>query len=166
MKQWALFLISITMLILSCSPFSKELIRQVDEIRPFREIQGSPENYLKRNVLWGGVIIETTSRKDETLIKVIQTGLDLERRPQDIDISGGRFLVRYPGFLDPDIYEKGREITVIGEITGKEVLSLGEISYVYPVVVPKDIHLWAKRSDAINCPPCWNYYPFWRYGYP
>jgi outer membrane lipoprotein len=142
-------------------------MRQVDEIRPFSEIQKSPETYVKKTVLWGGVIIETTNKQNETLIKVLQTELDAEKRPENLDISSGRFLVHYPGFLDLVIYAKGREITVVGEIVGKEVFKVGEIQYIYPVVLSKEIHLWEKRSEYMyGYPPYWDYNPYWWYRHP
>ena len=160
MKTYFSFLVSIIILTISCSPFSKEVMRQVDEIKPFREIKKAPELYLNKTVLWGGVIIETMSKKDEALIKVIQTELDMGKRPHDLDISGGRFLVRYPGFLDPAIYEKGREITVVGKIVGKELIPLGEVQYTYPVILSKEIYLWSKPSPFIPIfPPSWYYCP-------
>lgn len=48
----------------------------------------------------------------ETVMKVRQTELDIEKRPQTLDRSAGRFLVKSAGFLDPEIYKEGREITV------------------------------------------------------
>ncbi len=135
-------------------------MRQVNEFKPFRDIQKAPELYAGKTVLWGGVIIETTSKKDETLIKVVQTELDIIKRPHDLDISGGRFLVRYPGFLDPAIYEKGREITVIGKIAGKEIIPLGEVLYTYPVILAKDIYLWEKPDPYVYLPPpAWYHCP-------
>ena len=161
MQKHLFFILLLIMLAVACSPFSKEAMRQVNVVKPFGEIYKTPDYYLNNTVLWGGVIIETTNKKDETLIKVIQTELDMAKRPQELDISGGRFLIRYQGFLDPAIYEKGREITIIGEIVGKEVIPLGEVQYTYPVILSKETYLWEKRSEFMYVsPPSW-YYPFW-----
>ncbi|MBN1614219.1 MAG: Slp family lipoprotein [Deltaproteobacteria bacterium] len=160
-----LFLFASAFLVIgACSPFTRQVMQQVDEMRPFREIGMAPERYLKKTVLWGGVIIETFSKKDETLIMVRQTELDMVKRPTDLDVSSGRFILRTREFLDPDIYAKGREITVVGEIAGMETRPLGEIQYRYPVIQAKKIRLWGKRNDDhFYVLP--HYYPHWPHPY-
>lgn len=150
----------------SCAPLSKEIMNQVDETLTYQVVQQGPDRYLGKTVLWGGVIVEVTNRQNETELKVAQTELDIEKRPKDLDRSGGRFIVRYAGFLDPAIFQAGREITVAGEVAGKEFLPLGRTQYSYPVLMAKEIHLWEKR-EMIR--PYYPYYwdPFWGpYGYP
>jgi outer membrane lipoprotein len=157
------------LLIAGCSPFSKSVRQQIDERLTFKEVQRNPDGFLGKKVLWGGVIIETTNTQAETLIKVRQADLDLETRPKDLDTSQGRFLVRYSGFLDPAIYAQGREITVFGEIKGKEDMPLGELRYTYPVVRSEELHLWEKRRVYPYYDPWfWDYYPSpWFFGpYP
>ena len=162
MLGWAL-------LISSCAPLSKEVMQQVDLTLTYQRVQKDLERYVGKNVLWGGVLIETTNRQRETVLQVRQTELDLEKRPKNLDSSAGRFIVRYSGFLDPAIYQAGREITVGGEIIGEESLPLGKIQYDFPVILAKEIHLW-ERIDASPYPygyypPYWG--PFWSpYGYP
>ena len=163
-------------LIVSCAPLSKETLRQADEKLTLREIQKDPQSYVGKTVLWGGVIVETTNKKNETLIKIMQTELDYEKRPKDLDKSAGRFLVRYLGFLDPAIYKQGREITAAGEVVGIEVLPLGTIQYVYPLIQAKEIHLWERRQEygPLYYSPwyyyepslfLWHRHPFWRHPY-
>lgn len=120
MKTKKVFIVLTVFLFSACAPFSDEIMQQLDTTAPFAEVQKFPENYMSRTVLWGGVIIETNNRKGETDIKVMQTALDIEKRPVNLDKSGGRFITQYAGFLDPVIYEKGREITVVGDIVGKK----------------------------------------------
>jgi outer membrane lipoprotein len=160
--------------ILSCAPFSKSLMDQADPSLTFGEVQKNPDAFLGKTVVWGGVIVETLNRRDETLVKVRLTDLDADTRPRNTDRSPGRFIIRYPGFLDPAIYRKGREITAAGEITGKEVLPLGNLHYVYSVVTAKEIHLWEKMVpyppyyypyyyDPFY--PWWWHRPYWRHPY-
>lgn len=173
MNRKFLVFFAVAGLLFSCAPFSKEIRRQVDESLAFREMQRDPQPYLGKTVIWGGVIIEAKNRKDATLLQIIQTELDYEKRPKHLDHSAGRFLVRYKGFLDPAIFKEGREITVAGEFIGKEVLPLGETQYSYPVLLPKEIHLWPKRQEFHPIDPWytgpypyywWPRYPYWRYG--
>jgi outer membrane lipoprotein len=146
----------------ACAPLSQDIRRQADESAPFSEIQKNPDKFSGMVVIWGGVIIETTNLKESTVIKVMQTALDFQRRPTDLDRSEGRFVIRVDRFLDPDIFKKGRQVTVGGEIAGKETQPIGEIQYIYPVVRAKELKLW---EQPVPYPPY--YYDPWYWGpYP
>lgn len=159
-------IISCLFLIGACTPLSRQALEQVDTTAPFQEIRGQPDKFLNRTVLWGGVIIETTVRKDGTFIKVLQTGLDSSDMPQDPEKSEGRFIVYDRGFLDPAIYKQGRKITVVGRVTGKESLPLGAIMYAYPVIEAKDIYLWRPQPRYPAYPYYYPYYPYHPFYYP
>jgi outer membrane lipoprotein len=75
--------------------------------------------------------------------------------------------------------KEGREITVAGEIAGREALPLAGIQYTYPVILAKEIHLWENRPPLLSLPllglspvlgalrvpygyPYWRYRPYWR----
>jgi outer membrane lipoprotein len=152
----------------SCAaPFSDELMHRIDEAVQFHNVQASPEVYQNKTVLWGGVIIETTNRENETSIKIRKTNLDFEKQPADTDDSEGRFIAVYPGFLDPAIYEKDRELTVIGTIKGVEIHPVGDIQYRYPVIQAQEIRLWEKpRPYSPVYDPFWPPAPFWWHRYP
>jgi outer membrane lipoprotein len=160
-----LTLACLILLIAGCSPFSKTVRQQIDERLTFAEVQKDPDRFTGKKGLWGGVIIETTNTQAGTLIKVRQADLDFETRPKDLDTSHGRFLVRHSRFLDPAIYAEDREISVFGEIIGKEDMPLGEILYTYPVVRAEALHLWERRRDPMHYDPWfWDYYPYpWFY---
>ena len=147
--------------IFSCVPLSKEVLRQVDETLTYQAVQKNPQDFLGKTILWGGVIVKTTNRQDETVLEVRQSELDMEKRPKNVDSSAGRFIVRQAGFLDPVIYKEGREITVAGEIAGKEALPLVGIQYTYPVILAKEIHLWEKIDPRRYPYPYWDYPPYW-----
>jgi outer membrane lipoprotein len=170
MKRWFLFgtFFLAASLLGACAPFSKDIMRRVDPTLTFAEIQKDPQRYLGKVVLWGGVIVEAENRKDETLLKVMRTELDYEKRPVNRDRSAGRFIVRAAGFLDPAIYGEGREITVAGEVVGKEVFPIGGIMYTYPVILAKEIRLWEKQVGVpYGYPPWfWGPYPYGYYRYP
>jgi len=167
MSKW-FFLAACFALLGGCAPFSKEIMRQVDPTLTFAKVQQDPQPYMGKIGLWGGLIVETENRKDETLLKVMRTELDYEKRPLNPDRSAGRFIIRYSGFLDPAIYRQGREITVAGEVAGKEALPIGGIMYTYPVILPKEIRLWEKGLGASYGYPPWFWapYPYWYYRYP
>ena len=163
MKRLLGLVLFLTGLLAACAPFSRQIMDQIDPTLTLQEIQKDPQKYLGKTALWGGVIIDTINRQNETLIKVTQTELDFEKSPKNLDHSLGRFLVRHPGFLDPDIYKKGREITVAGEVVGTEILPVGEVKYVYPVILAKAIQLWEKPQvyQPYYPPWYWGPYPYW-----
>lgn len=155
-------------LLFSCSPFSRQALQQVDIAAPFQEVRKAPQQYVNKNVLWGGSIIDTAIKKDGTYITVMEKPLDYEKRPEEGDHSQGRFIIRYPGFLDPAIYKPGREISVIGTIAGARVQPVGELQYTYPVVESKQLHLWERRAKYRR-PAYWDYpimpFPYSSYPY-
>jgi len=145
----------------ACAPVSQEIRREAEASAPFTEIRKDPERFKGAVVVWGGVIIETVNRQGSTAVRVMQTALDFQGRPTDLDRSEGRFIVVVDRFLDPDIFKKGRELTVGGEIAGSETHPIGEIRYVYPVVRASELKLWEQR---IPYPPY--YYDPWYWGPP
>jgi len=166
MKSRAWIVLFMAGLMISCSPLSRQIMSQVDETLTFQVVEKDPDRYVGKTVLWGGVIAEIANRQNETDLNVRQAELDIEKKPKNLDRSAGRFIVRYAGFLDPAIYQPGREITVAGELAGKEVLPLEKIQYPYPVILAKEIHLWERLQPMRPYyPSYWD--PFWGpYGYP
>ncbi|MDH4265706.1 MAG: Slp family lipoprotein, partial [Deltaproteobacteria bacterium] len=68
MKGWLLLLLLVVGPVISCAPISKEIMYRVDTTLTFRDIQKDPGAYAGKTVLWGGVIIETSNKQQETLI--------------------------------------------------------------------------------------------------
>ena len=163
MKRIFWMVLGLAVFISSCAPLSKEVMRQVDESLTYGVVQKDLQRYVGKTVLWGGVIVGTNNKQGETTLQIRQTDLDIERRPKNLDASAGRFIVRYAGFLDPAIYQAGREITVGGEIVGAETLPLGGVQYTFPVLLAKELHLWEKIGPYYYpygyYPPYWG--PYW-----
>lgn len=165
MKRDLIIILAIIVSI-SCSPVSQEIMKQVDQTLSLKEVLKNADQYKGKMVLWGGVIVETINKPEETLIIVTQTALGYETRPINHDQSEGRFIVTKGGVLDPAIYEKGREITVAGEISGKKELPLGEIKYAYPIVTATQLILWEKPTYSPYYYEPWYWYPYpvwWQY---
>ncbi len=154
------FILLIILLIVSCAPFSRQVMQEVKKEIAISDVIRSPEKFKGESVIWGGVIVETISRAGETLVIVRQTELDFQKRPKDLDQSAGRFIILYRGFLDPTIYSRDREITVAGTISGKEERPVGEHRYTYPIINAREIHLWEKREIPRYYYDPW--YPWYR----
>lgn len=161
-------LLSLTLLLLPGCVYviTKEVRREVTKDLSLREVMKGPDAYRGKLVLWGGEIIESKNLKERTRVVVLQKDLNRWGRPKESNKSQGRFIVLYPGYLDTAIYRRDREITVAGEVIGQEVLPIDEIEYTYPVLSPREIHLWREERKARypHYPyPWWWYYPYWSY---
>ena len=142
--------LTLTVLLLSsaCTPsvISPATLRQVDQTITIDELRQHPRAFIGKYVLLGGEIIETRIAADLTTIMVLALRLDHSKKPLIGTVSGGRFIVRQPTFLDPAIYRPGRKITVAGVVVGEQALPLGEITYRYPVIENRELYLWPEEE--------------------
>jgi len=140
-KTWCLGLL--ILLVTGCAPvISQDVLRDVDKDLPFQAVLSNPDHFKGKTILFGGKIIETTPLQGKTRVTILQYPLGFRNKPIADSGSEGRFIVEAPGFLDPVVYSPGRQVTVAGIVGGKEVLSLGEINYTYPIVASRELYLW------------------------
>jgi outer membrane lipoprotein len=90
--------------------------------------------------------------------------------PSDVKKTEGRFIFNSSNYLDPQVYKKGRQVTVAGKVIGEESRPVGEMNYRYPVIQSQEVYLWEDYSDYPPYYPesyfsSWNYYHRW-WGYP
>ena len=105
----------------SCTQaISNEVRDQVDPAATFKAVFHDPDSFKGKTVLWGGRIIQIRNTKDTTWIELLQQPLARNDRPVQGSASEGRFLIRHEGFLDPAVYGRGRELTLVGEVRGRE----------------------------------------------
>jgi outer membrane lipoprotein len=136
-------------LLLGCAPIiSPKMMAKVDSSLTFKEVLQNPDAYRGKTVLWGGKIIQVLPQDGTTFIEVLQMPLGWRKKPEEAYASEGRFLILVKKFLDFSQFDKGKKITVIGEIQGtaqrEEIKSLGEKDYLYPVILSEEIHLWKE----------------------
>lgn len=145
MKRLFILLIILSLLGSCAHVVSQHIMEQIDkELKPgvlFKD----PHAYKGKTVLLGGIIISLKNTDEGTYIEVLQKPLDYRGRPEDADITYGRFIIFYEGYLDSAIYSIGKEITVAGEVLGKTIRPLGEIQYQYLLLKSKEIHLFKPR---------------------
>lgn len=131
--------------------------------------------YLQRNIdeftgstfIFGGVIINIQNTNEGTIIEARHSPIDFLGAIIDPDVSEGRFMGIFNGYLDPLIYKKGREITIAGELIGSREKTIGEIQYSYPLFAIREIYLWKEKRGYYYYPPpypyYWSRYPYWWY---
>ena len=93
---------------------------------------------------------------DSTLVEVVARQLFRSGRPKETDQTLGRFMVTVADFLDPTVYEKGRQFTVTGTITGSMEQAIDAYQYNYPVVTAEAYHLWEPVPQTSR----YDYYPY------
>ena len=162
MKRFFILVMVLGLLSGCAHVISRGALKQVDAKITFAALLKDPNAYAGKVVLLGGIIVNTINKQEGTLLEVYETALDQEGKPVNTDVSEGRFLALYQGFLDSEIYKQGRRVTIAGTVQGEKVQKLDEIQYHYPYLIVKEIHLWkvAEYADYNQYGP----YPYYGYG--
>ena len=135
----------------------------------FEDLLASPREYTGRVVVLGGYILDMQNEPDCRVLTVIQAPLDWRERPQSRDLSQGRFFVTTSKFLDPELYVKGRRITVGGRVAGVRERLVDGARFRFPVVGAQELYLWPEKTHFVGpCYPCYEpwYGPRYPWGYP
>lgn len=141
------FLFLCLLLLSGCAPvISSNLTAKVDSSLTFREVFQDPDAYKGKTVLWGGRIIQVLPQDDTTYVEILQMPLGWREKPEEAYASEGKFLILIRELLDLSDFDRGKKITVAGEIQGsaqrEKIESLSEKDYRYPVILSEEIHLW------------------------
>ncbi|MDT8409533.1 MAG: Slp family lipoprotein [Wenzhouxiangellaceae bacterium] len=120
------------------------------------------ENSIGARVRWGGTIVETNPQSDRTCVEVLSRELTGNYQPERSDTEHGRFLACKEQFIDPEVFENGREVTVVGRLESFTAATVGEFVYRYPIVDAESIYLWPESETYAGR----GYYGYGYYGYP
>lgn len=123
---------------------------------------------------WGGTLIEARPGERVTCLELLARELDRQYRPVPGDKTYGRFRACHDGFLDPEVFAPGREVTVVGQLEDFEDDTVGEYAYRFPRLTTTSVYLWPERVEYIDrydyfyYGPGWRHYgwPYWPYGGP
>ena len=153
----------------ACATAPKPLQGEFTMISP-KEIAASGRT--GDTVRWGGLIIEVEPETERTCIQLLSRELSTKARPRNRDVSDGRFLACRAGFYDPEVFTKGREVTVVGRIVGLKERLVGDYAYAMPEVAADVIYLWPERREYddiyVHYSPwfgVWPYYNGWHRPY-
>ena len=83
---------------------SPAALAKVDPGLDFTEVKADPQAHLGQTLLLGGLIVDNRSDADGTTLELLRYFTDRWGRPTGPDEVGGRYLVRSPRFLDPELY--------------------------------------------------------------
>jgi outer membrane lipoprotein len=132
--------------------------KQTDTGVGFAQVIQNPDAFIGVRLIVGGVIVATRNLPEGTEIEVMQKELDSVGNPKSEDFSRGRFVFRDKGYLEAEIYAKGRRVTGAGKIVGSKTEKIGERDYRYPILEAEELYLWEKEAPA--------YPPYYPWGYP
>lgn len=153
------------MLLSACATVPAPLAGDYPDFQPDQTTDRS----VGARVRWGGIIVDTRPARDETCVEILARELDRDMRPRATDHSRGRFLACRDGFKDPAVFVNGREITVVGHLTGFTEGRIGEFDYRYPRIDSDVLYLWSPRPDVVYhyYDPWWHdpWHPYYRYPY-
>mgnify|MGYP001057920814 CR=1 FL=1 len=142
-----LLLAALALLVSACATIPQPIAGDASEFSPILANQATPQSTGQR-VRWGGVLVSTEPQTDRTCLEVLARELDRSARPiVRNDVHFGRFMACGPGFRDPAVYTQGREVTLIGELTGFTEDLIGEYMYRYPMVTTQSLYLWPERAE-------------------
>lgn len=124
-------------------------------------------------VRWGGEIIKTEPGPQQTCFYLLSRPLDSQARPEhgSADDNQGRFVACRAGFYDPEVFTRGRELTVTGTLHGTVSQKVGDYDYAYPRVEADVVYLWPKHPVMVpgyggyGGYPGGYYDPFWGPGW-
>ena len=147
-------------LLAACASVPKPLMGNYADVSAASAQQGGAGG---TRVRWGGEIIKTEPGPQQTCFYLLRRALDDQARPASgsAEQNDGRFVACRTGFYDPEVFTKGRELTVTGTLHGIVSRKVGEYDYAYPRVEADVVYLWPRRVVR-NYPPGYGFNdPFW-----
>ena len=153
---------------------SPAALAKVDPGLDFTEVKADPQAHLGQTLLLGGLIVDNRSDADGTTLELLRYFTDRWGRPTGPDEVGGRYLVRSPRFLDPELYRKGLLATLTGTVAGAQSATVHGRDFTYPLFTLDEVYLWrtpdpwsGRPRDRFADPYApWPYGCDYGWGYP
>lgn len=157
---------------IACSVMPQEISRNAIPDMPFTELIRNAEALKGKTTVIGGYVVEVANLADQSVVIAVQAPLGSAQEPKTKDLSQGRLVITSREFIDPEVYQKDRKITVAGKVLGSSETEQGKYRYPYLRVESIHIHLWPVETPVVHDPywdpwwPSYRYYPYgWRHPY-
>lgn len=98
---------------------SDKIRSEAERAVSFQTLANATDRYIGKTVILGGYIIETKNVAGVANMTVLQTPLLIGEKPDSRSRSQGGFILTYKGYLEPEVYEKNRRVTVAGKVVGR-----------------------------------------------
>ena len=146
-----------------------EPVRVADETRLVSYQATVKAGLTQGQARWSGVIAKVQNNSQNTRLEIVYFPSGSHGRPQIDKDTEGRFVAYAKGFLDPVVYQPGKQVTVLGQLGRFEAGKVDEFQYSYPVIDASAVYLWPKQQEATRVEvepwPLWRGpYPYWGYG--
>ena len=169
MRKWLVLLLFLPgMMLFSCAPvLNRAYMREGSRGVSFQQLRENPGKSRGTLFILGGVIVQTKLTAAGAQIEAMHVTVDSAGHFKDQGYSEGRFLAVLSGegtMLDPEVYHRGRRITLAAQFVELRKGRIDETEYVYPVFAIQQIYLWPKVSPYYPAPSY--YYDYWFYPYP
>jgi outer membrane lipoprotein len=136
-------------LLTGCASGPDKLAYQPEsQLVPYAQALTAPTQYQSQPVRWSGLIVQTRVLAGSSEIEIVYLPLKSNGQPEQQETSPGRFMASVHGLLDPELYAKGRSITVLGHLGRSVEGKIGEQSYRFPRVVVDEHTLWPKVKEV------------------
>lgn len=165
--QRVLMIVAVACLVAACATRPQPLSGEFPDFYPDQATDRS----LNAQVRWGGTLVETRPEANRTCLEVLAQELDWNYRPLYSDYSRGRFIACREKFLEPQTFEPGRQVTIVGRLSQFSAGQVGEFDYRYPVLEADVVYLWPDVGYRTYYPSYYHhpayFYPWYPYyGYP
>ena len=163
-----LAILTLLLVAASCSVVSKEVRDTAISVPSFAELIQDVEAYRNQVVILGAHVLEIENKPDGTAIKALQVPLKTGDKPGSKDHSQGRLIIHTTQFLDPEVYTKGRKVTVAGKIVAGASNATQASPIPYLELKAEELHLWPRyRAPRYRYPysdPFWYWNDPWYWG--
>lgn len=147
-----------------CTSFSQDSLRRVDTSVHFNQLVATPDTFVGRTVMLGGVIAANLTTPEGSALEIVQYDLADDHVPTPLSVSQGRFFATSPVYAETAQYRPGDLVSVIGELKGKRTFMREGVEQVCPILAIREIKAW-NRSEEIPPSLQSNYDPYF-WGYP
>lgn len=106
------------------------------------DVAAAPERHAGATVVWGGRILAVANLAQGTEVTVLAYPLDRAQQPRADDASSGRFIARFPGYVERYDYPEGRFLTVAGRLAGTRVVTVEGRPLALPLLQVDDARRW------------------------
>ena len=146
------------LILCGCAPVLSQAVTDASDRNVlFGDLQRNTYRYIGKSVLFGGTIIWVGNDPEGGWAEILQRPLGFRMEPEMDYQTGGRFLLLTNEILDEQIFSKGRKITLVGKVEGKEPRSLDKISYDYPLLRVQEYHLWPLSQNRTGPGPYFHF---------
>lgn len=141
---FSIFMLSVA----GCASAPDFNLNGVDQSIQPRDVVADLQENQNKNVLWGGVIINSANVKAGTELELLVYPLKRDFKPDTKQNVLGRVIVFHDGYLETLEYAAGRLLTVRAIVHETREGSLGEAAvYTYVVIQARQLHLWPPVDD-------------------